>query len=607
MQSIVIVGSGPVGSFMAVLCRMLQFEVTVFEKREKFTRNINLKLESSLFEETMEVLSRLNLKSRFFTLFYGHLKEQKDRILIKDFEERFTTEAKALGVKYITKEVLGISELYEDSEYSESLILDCSGRNSKLRSSVFGPDEYNIVSVPLQNAMYINFKAKVSGDLSLYQVMKYVPNVKLTEVVFGKQQDSNGFCSVTIPVFITKQLAGQFDRECPNINRKPINPFSSENIVSDRIFFPVSSLVGNLMMDGCQIDMESVSVKKIVISCGYAKGRSRYKLVCLGDSAAHLAFFKSLNLGLKHTLELFIILSRFSEGTQAIPSNDDVVEYFKRCFPHLNPIRAYRTSARNVFLVVTKVIWYGCYSFNYTNKSAERLTYVTGVYEDQVYEMLVKHNERLSRWSDALSDFEAKREGDIQREIQSNQTKNIAYEFTSTFIDLNGLSVIKISEVFKAIKGQHALLKKDFDFLLKCFKTRRDVLKAYKISADNNDTFIHVVLALLNQLPTARERGFHSLMDICTKNNVSSEENITLINSAIYRSSFPKCIKGALIARSFSSGIFEYSCIRSNFVLSLIKNELYGIKKLDPEPIPLSPEPLYLDWVLVEKESLLTD
>lgn len=586
MESIVIIGSGPVGSFMAVLCALLQFKVTVYEKREQFTRNINLKLDSSLFEEVMKVLSRLNIRTRFFTKFYEHLKEHKNRILIKEFEEKFTTEAKALGVKYITKEILRLPDIYE--EYYESVILDCSGRNSKIRASVFGPDEYNIVSIPLQNAMYINFKAKVSGNLSLYQVMKYVPNVKLTEVVVSKQSDKDGFSSVTIPVFITEKLARQFDREYPHINRIPINPFSSDYSTSDKIFFPISSLIGNLLIDGCRIDLKSVSVKKIVISCGYAKGRWRNKFVCLGDSAAHLAFFRSLNVGLKHALELFMIISRFSKESQVIPSNEDVVEFFKRCYPHLNPVRAYRTESRNVFLVVTKVIWYGCYSFNYTDNSCERLTYFTGVYEDQVYEMLVEHNQRLRRWSDALSDFETKREADIQREIQINQTKNIGYEFASAFIDLNGMSLIKVSEFVEAMKGKKALLKKDFEFLLKCFKTRREVLKLHTCSPDKNYVLVTLIYSLINLLEGSKSSVLQRVVDLCKRDNLSSEEKVTWINFTVYDDFSKSTSKKVLISRGVSLGTIDSSSIRCSFILSLIKNELQGVTKLDKMAWPIS-------------------
>lgn len=53
-------------------------------------------------------------------------------------------------------------------------------------------------------------------------------------------------------------------------------------------------------MEDWDINWNSVVVKKINITCGYAINRSKNRYVCLGDSAAHFAYFKSLNFGLKH-------------------------------------------------------------------------------------------------------------------------------------------------------------------------------------------------------------------------------------------------------------------------------------------------------------------
>ena len=64
-------------------------------------------------------------------------------------------------------------------------------------------------------------------------------------------------------------------------------------------------------MEDWDINWGFVLVKKINITCGYAVNRSRDRYVCLGDSAAHFAYFKSLNFGLKHAFELMKILSSY--------------------------------------------------------------------------------------------------------------------------------------------------------------------------------------------------------------------------------------------------------------------------------------------------------
>lgn len=284
MKKIIIAGSGPVGSFMSVLCAQLGFSVTVYEKRSEFTRNINVKLGNNFFKEVHEVLSRLNVKTEFFAELNEYLHGQKNRILIKELEERFTKEAKSLGVQYMIREVESFEGLYNEHKDLDPIILDCTGRNSKLRVNEFGSDQDNIVSTPLQYAMHVNFKAKITDNMSsLYQVMKYIKNIKLTEVIFSKRKDENGFSNVTLPVFITDELASVFDKEYPNISKEPLNPFNSVNPVPNSIFFPISALLSNLIIDGCNVDLNSVAVKKIGINCGYAKRKSKDNYVCLGS------------------------------------------------------------------------------------------------------------------------------------------------------------------------------------------------------------------------------------------------------------------------------------------------------------------------------------
>lgn len=53
-------------------------------------------------------------------------------------------------------------------------------------------------------------------------------------------------------------------------------------------------------MAGWDIQWPGVVIKKINITCGYSIHRSQGRYLCLGDSAAHFAYFKSLNFGLKH-------------------------------------------------------------------------------------------------------------------------------------------------------------------------------------------------------------------------------------------------------------------------------------------------------------------
>ncbi|GFR28400.1 lactamase_B domain-containing protein [Trichonephila clavata] len=412
--------------------------------------------------------------------------------------------------------------------------------------------------------------------------MKYMRNIKLTEVVLSKRKDKDGFSDVTLPVFITDELARVFDKEYPNISREPLNPFNSSRLVPDSIFFPISSLLGNLIVDGCNVDLNSVKVKKIEISCGYAKERSKDNYICLGDSAIHLAFFRSLNLGLKHALEFFIKLSMLQPNVQT-PKDDEIIKKFKEHYPHLHPVRVHPTVARNVFLVVTKVIWYGCFSYCLTNHERERLTNRSGVYKDQVVNILNELNQKLSTWSNSLADFEAKRDGDIKNEIHSNKTKSVLYDYLSWFIDINGKSFIKISELARAARGKYSLYPKDFKFLLECFKVRREAIAT------------NVISSLLNQL---KGKEFDQLKKVCAKEDLSDEEKMKLIGDAANSK-----LKRKRELRRDS----DDANVSSNFILALIKNEIAQIQKLSSEPDPTldnaSSEPVAVCIILLAATS----
>jgi len=64
-------------------------------------------------------------------------------------------------------------------------------------------------------------------------------------------------------------------------------------------------------MEDWEVDWNTVVLKKINITCGFAVGRSKDRYICLGDSAAHFAYFKSLNFGLSHAFEFVKILSGY--------------------------------------------------------------------------------------------------------------------------------------------------------------------------------------------------------------------------------------------------------------------------------------------------------
>lgn len=431
INEIVIAGAGPVGGFNSVLYSLIGLPCTVYEKRDSFTREINVKITEGFFAQVNNALFSLNIRDPFFSELDKQLKEKNNRILIKDLENIFKEKALSQGSKYIIEEVSTFDELYDRHQSNNPIIIDCTGRHSKLRVNKFGQDSENMVVIPLESAMHINFRA-IFNTLhkdTLYSAMKNNDDIRLTEIVASKKKSHDDFKNITIPVFISKKLAAIFDEYFPHINRDPLTPFHSSNrcdYIPDELFKTISSILGSLILENWIIDFKSISIKKIEITCGYSKTRSKFCNICLGDSAVHLAFYKSLNFGLKHSLDFFTLLSGYNGLSDHVLSynlnlnNSDILEDFKRKNPSLNPIYVRNTASRNVFLVVTKVLRYGAYSFCISNHETQQLTSMLGVNESEIEEILYQLNKNLKNWNSLLEKFEQKRTHDINEVIENN-------------------------------------------------------------------------------------------------------------------------------------------------------------------------------------------
>lgn len=220
-----------------------------------------------------------------FSNLQNRLEQNKQKILIKDFETLFKQKALELNVTYIHKEVNTFDEVYASHKSNKPLILDCTGRKSPLRINKFGEDSENMEIIPLESAMYINFRAvfdKLKLDI-LYPSMKNDDNIKLSQIVASKKSDSENdlFKNVTIPIFISENLAQVFDKNCPDINREPLMPFKYQKtyqVIPAEIFQTLTSVLTPLLMEDWLIDFESISIKKIEITCGYAMKEVRIDL-----------------------------------------------------------------------------------------------------------------------------------------------------------------------------------------------------------------------------------------------------------------------------------------------------------------------------------------
>ncbi|KLT22890.1 pyridine nucleotide-disulfide oxidoreductase [Wolbachia endosymbiont of Armadillidium vulgare str. wVulC] len=558
---VVIVGSGPVGSFMAVLTSRLGVKVTVYEKREEFTREINVKIDNGFFKKVQQIFDRLEIDSKFFEELNKDLKKSGNKIVIKNLEKKFKEEALSTGnVEYKMEKVKSFEEVDEKHKDENPIILDCTGSNSMLRTNKFGSNRDNMVTIPLQHAMYINLKAKNGKPTALHQVMKNIGDIKLADIVASKHESE--VTDVTIPVFISNELAKTFDQNYPNINTNPLYPFQASNQVPDKILYPISSIISTLILKDWEVDLNSVVVKKIEINCGYAKKRSEDHYICLGDAAVNLAFFRSLNFGLEYALKFFMKLSscygKIEIHDLSKKETEEIKGQFRQDNPHLNPVEVHKAYGRNSYLVVTKVNRYGCFYYNATSRKTEKLTGFFGAEHKQISRELDKLNKRLDNWKYVLQEFELERDRGIKNEIKGNKHKNIRYNFLAKLISKFTVSSAVAGESIKERVYVRPLYKKNYEFFSNCF----EIIKKENISGANVDKqkTIDLVAKLLNKY----------------KESQKEVESKTLLGKT--RNFFLKYIKKI---KEFIISIFSDNALKKDKLL----NQLANICAEDTSPV----------------------
>jgi thioredoxin reductase len=98
INEIVVVGGGPIGSYIAVLTSMFGLATTVYEKRTSYSRKINVKIDENFFNQTNRVVNMLGVISENFFFNLNRMIEEKNRrILICELETLFKEKAVLFG------------------------------------------------------------------------------------------------------------------------------------------------------------------------------------------------------------------------------------------------------------------------------------------------------------------------------------------------------------------------------------------------------------------------------------------------------------------------------------------------------------------------------
>ncbi len=342
--------------------------------------------------------------------------------------------------------------------------------------------------------------------------MKNEEQIKLAGLISSKEKDDSNLTNVTITAIVAEEFADLFDRQYPDTNKNPLKPFTSSNKIPDEILQTISALINQLMIQGSSIELDSVTVKKIGVSCGYAKEGSKDRFICLGDSAAYLAYFRSLNVGLSHALEFFTTLSSYCKTEGVVTdtalfdklsfnklapidrSDEQIIAQFYKDIKILKQgavskvIEVHKTIRKDHYLIVTKGVRYGCFSYDIASHNIKRLTELTGINKKEIHDEPNNLNKKLENWSNTLLEFETEKQNSIDREIGGNKIKQFQYNSIAAVIWLKSKLPTHFSETYSRIRRGYSIYSEDNRFFFECFKKLRKYIT--DASAINNENII---------------------------------------------------------------------------------------------------------------------
>lgn len=293
---IAIAGAGPIGSLLAVLFRLNGLDVTLYEKRERATRTINLHASAGLTETAQACNPGDDL---VFDELNEDLEQNHHAILINELENRLRQKARDLGVNYRQQEIASFDALQALHSH-DTLLIDAAGRRSPLRLTQFGGEDNEEVH-DVDHVLYLSISdssgRRIQPSFTLYSIMKHVPGIKLLKLLKSKPT-ADGAMQITIAMTISSELADLI------AGTNPYHPFRDVTEMDPAVHYAISAALVPLILAGAQLDLNTLSMNKISTQTGYAKNRSRGNRISVGDSAGFLVYFRSFNVGWMHACDL---------------------------------------------------------------------------------------------------------------------------------------------------------------------------------------------------------------------------------------------------------------------------------------------------------------
>lgn len=308
-MKIIVIGAGPIGLWTAILLKLEHYEVTVYDKRETYSRSHILTLSSDSFQHKQHpVLDK----------FIVDLKN-KSPIKTLDLENELKNKAKEVGVNIIYNYEINGSNIHEVSKPYD-LIICADGAHSKMRTWLFEDQKNNKKS--FWDFLSLS-RPEVDKEFMEKSELNYVVEVKykaknkprpgkkiksFSTGTIGSQNvsdfDENGILSATLRIFVDKTTYDIIRPENSDLGTFS-NPWSLNQLKLDtrleNIHSAILNFVGDTVIFNEKITALSLNIYKS--KSGYAVKNDRY-FALVGDANSGVPFFRSLNKGTKESYSL---------------------------------------------------------------------------------------------------------------------------------------------------------------------------------------------------------------------------------------------------------------------------------------------------------------
>ena len=291
-QSVVIIGAGPVGLWLAIQLSQ-RYHVQVLEKRESYARSQTLRINKKRVSQ--QPCARLN------ALLDRLLPGSKVTVPILTLKAALKTEALLCGVELTYVEVRNVLKDVID-RHGDALVIGCDGAHSLVRQQLF----HNELSLDerLQRAVIVKYNTPNIHTRSLHRICELYPTLKLMQAAGVDHVSPHRSCTdkrtVRLDLLISEPV---YELVKDATSSRPYGPERFSTLPAElREAITVWINARQLLLDD-RMEPSSLTVEALPLD---AKGSKKVGLMCgdqavflAGDAATSLPLYRGLNHGLR--------------------------------------------------------------------------------------------------------------------------------------------------------------------------------------------------------------------------------------------------------------------------------------------------------------------